>query len=183
LLPTVLDTPRLRLVPNTASHYVALMQGTHAFERSFGLPAAEGLGTFARAGDVSSVRLERTRASLAHDPWLHGFVVVERESQSAIGFLGFEGSSDIEGVVEIAYGIVPTFQGRGLATEALGIAVAFAFAHAAVGCLRAQTLPANAASGRVLAKGGFTYIGEVDDPEDGRVGRWELTRAAAGGAV
>ncbi len=112
-----------------------------------------------------------------------GFVIVERKSQSAIGFLGFKGPCDDEQVVEVAYGIVPTFQGRGLATEALEIGVAFAFLHGAIGCVRAQTLRENAASQRVLAKGGFTYIGEVVDPEDGCVARWELTRADADGVV
>jgi RimJ/RimL family protein N-acetyltransferase len=38
----------------------------------------------------------------------------------------------------------------------------------------AHTLPETSASTRVLEKVGMTYVGEVIDPEDGRVWRWEL---------
>ena len=38
---------------------------------------------------------------------------------------------------------------------------------------RAHTLPTPNASTRVLAKCCFQYIGEVIDPEDGLVWRWE----------
>ena len=40
----------------------------------------------------------------------------------------------------------------------------------------AHTLPEINASGRVLGKIGMANIGEVLDPEDGRVWRWEIRR-------
>jgi sulfur-carrier protein len=75
--------------------------------------------------------------------------------------------------VEVAYAIVPVWQGKGCATAALGKLIAFASADDQVRVLRAHTLPENNASTRVLAKNGFTKLGEVVDPEDGRVWRWE----------
>jgi len=39
--------------------------------------------------------------------------------------------------------------------------------------VRAHTKADNAASARVLAKCGFLRTGEVIDPEDGLVSRWE----------
>ncbi|PYP29662.1 MAG: hypothetical protein DMD49_12730 [Gemmatimonadetes bacterium] len=62
---------------------------------------------------------------------------------------------------------------RGFATEASTALVAFAFASGLVRRVCAHTLPAHGASTRVLAKCGFTFVGDVVDPEDGRVWRWE----------
>ena len=65
-------------------------------------------------------------------------------------------------MVEIAYGIVPVFQGHGYATEAAQAAVAFAFGSGQVRHVRAHTFPTLNASTRVLAKCGFTRSGEVE---------------------
>ena len=72
--------------------------------------------------------------------------------------------------------IVPAFEGRGYATEATEAAVAFAFASSRVLLVRAHTLPTPNASTRVLAKCGFERTGDVEDPEDGPVWRWERPR-------
>jgi RimJ/RimL family protein N-acetyltransferase len=39
--------------------------------------------------------------------------------------------------------------------------------------IRAHTMPEQNASTRVLEKCGFRWLGEVVDPEDGAVWRWE----------
>jgi hypothetical protein len=40
----------------------------------------------------------------------------------------------------------------------------------------AHTLPEENASNRALRSGGFEFAGEVSDPEDGLVWRWEKRR-------
>ena len=82
-------------------------------------------------------------------------------------------------MVEIAYGIVPGFQGHGCATEAAAAGVAFAFGDSRVRVVRAHTLPIANASTRVLAKCGFAHTGEVEDPDDGVLWRWERGRETA----
>jgi RimJ/RimL family protein N-acetyltransferase len=57
--------------------------------------------------------------------------------------------------VEIGYGIVPSRQGRGLATEALLTMLTMAWADPRVTAVVAGTDPGNAASQRVLEKAGF----------------------------
>jgi [ribosomal protein S5]-alanine N-acetyltransferase len=76
-------------------------------------------------------------------------------------------------MVEIAYGIAPSYEGHGYATEAAKALVAFALERVDVTSIRAHTKPENNASGRVLSKSGFHQVGEVEDPEDGPVWRWE----------
>lgn len=88
----------------------------------------------------------------------------------------FKGPPDADGMVEIAYGIVPAYQGQGYATEAAAALVAFAFESGRVRLVRAHTLAANHASNHVLTKCGFASIGEVMDPEDGLVWRWALSQ-------
>jgi ribosomal-protein-alanine N-acetyltransferase len=168
-----IETRRLQLIPYSPDHLLALIDGYEAFAECFGLPAAEGLRAFILSDEVSPVWLAQLRASSAADPWRHGFAVIDRASRSVIGNVGFKGPPDEDGMVEIAYGIVPNFQSRGFATEAAAAGVAFAFGSREVHYVRAHTLAMANASTRVLEKCGFEWIGAVDDPEDGIVWRWE----------
>jgi RimJ/RimL family protein N-acetyltransferase len=97
---------------------------------------------------------------------------VHRSSGNIVGFCSFKGPPT-DGVVEIAYGIAPDEQGKGYATEAAQALVAFARTFREVRVIRAHTLADGAASKRVLEKCGFQYVGEVVDPEDGPVLRFE----------
>ena len=171
-----IETIHLQLIPYSPEHLLALIEGYERFTECFGLPAAEGLRAFIVSDEVSPAWLARLHASAAADPWVHGFAVVHQESRSVIGNLGFKGPPDQEGMVEIAYGIVPTFQGRGYATEAVEAGVAFAFGNGRVCLVRAHTLPTPNASTRVLARCGFERIGEVVDVEDGLVYQWKRTK-------
>jgi [ribosomal protein S5]-alanine N-acetyltransferase len=167
------DTVRLRLIPYGPGHYLSLIEGVPEYEAFTGLRAAAGLRDFIVSGDVSPVWLERLRAATAADVWEHGFGVVHRDDGLVIGNCGFKGPPDGDGVVEIAYGIVPAYEGRGYATEAAAAQVAFASADPRVKIVRAHTLATNNASTRVLTKNGFTFVGEIVDPEDGPVWRWD----------
>lgn len=175
----VIDTARLRLQPYEPEHLLALLEGVPQFEERIGLRAAEGLRDFVVSDDVSPAWLSRLRASRGMDPWVHGFAVVHLDSRSVIGSASFKGPPDEEGAVEIAYGIVPGYQGHGYATEAAAALVAFAFGSGRARLVRAHTLPTPNASTRVLVKCGFERVGEVVDPEDGLVWQWERAEEPA----
>ena len=172
-----LETVHLVLTPFSPEHLLALVKGEECFEECFGLPAAEGLREFFVSDEVSPAWWAQLRESVAADPWLFGFATVHREDRLVVGSVGFKGPPDDDGVVEIAYGIVPVFQGRGYATEAAEACTAFAFVDGRVRLVRAHTLPTLNASTRVLEKCGFIRIGEVEDPEDGSVWRWERPKS------
>ncbi|HEV2972426.1 MAG TPA: GNAT family N-acetyltransferase [Pirellulales bacterium] len=170
-----IETVHLSLMPYSPDQLLALIEGDELFEVRFGLPAADGLRALHLSGGVSPAWLAQLRASSA-DLWVHGFAVVHRQSRSVIGSVGFKGPPDNDAVAEIGYGIVPAFQGQGYATEAAEAVVAFAFGSGRVRLVRAHTLPTPNASTRVLAKCGFERTGEVEDPEDGLVWRWERSK-------
>jgi RimJ/RimL family protein N-acetyltransferase len=128
--------------------------------------------------EVSPDWLARIAAATSPDPWLHGFALSDRATGVLVGTASFKGPPDAEGVVEIAYAIAPEHRGNGYATEAAAALAAFAFAATGVRVVRAHTAPEPNASARVLTKCGFQRIGEVIDPEDGLVWRWERSAEA-----
>ena len=95
--------------------------------------------------------------------------MVERASGLVVGGIGFFGPP-LGGEAEIGYGIVPSRQGRGYATEALLAMVAMAWADARVGTVVAGTDPGNVASQRVLEKAGFRQVSAAGEF------RYRLTR-------
>jgi RimJ/RimL family protein N-acetyltransferase len=171
-----IETPRLSLMPCVPADLVALIDDPARFEQAAGFPVTAGLREMYTSGEVSPEWMAVLRTGQGADPWRHGFFLVHREKREAIGTAGFKGPPDDGGTVEIAYGVAPSFEGHGYATEAAAALVAFAFDSGLVELVRAHTLPAANASTRVLAKCGFRHVGEVVDPDDGPVWRWERGR-------
>lgn len=128
--------------------------------------------------EVSPEWLARLRLAPVPTPWTHGVALVERATGAVVGSAGFKGPPDAEGVVEVAYGLAPAYQGRGYAREAARALSEYALGAGGARCVRAHTRADNAASARVLAACGFTPVGEVFDPDDGLVHRWERRASA-----
>jgi [ribosomal protein S5]-alanine N-acetyltransferase len=170
----LLETARLILVPSDPRQLTILYERPDEPVSIAGFRLAAELREFYASvkSQVSPQWLAGLRAA-APDPWHHGFFLAERSRGEVIGTAGFKGPPDADGMVEIAYGVVPSVEGRGYATEAAGALVRFAAAEPGVRTIRAHTLPELNASTRVLRKCGFVHTGEVLDPEDGPVWRWE----------
>ena len=110
------------------------------------------------------------------DPWLLGFRIFRNgHTDNSVGQCGFKGPPNDEGDVEIAYAIDPEWQGNGFATEAARALTEFALQQPGVQRVLAHTLPETNASVSVLARCGFNKVGEVIDPDDGPVWRFEKT--------
>jgi RimJ/RimL family protein N-acetyltransferase len=154
---THLQTKRLRLVPQTLEEVRASLERLTPAEKA----------------QLSADWLARLEHAKSVDPRILGFAFVRRDDHVIVGKGGFKGPPGDEGVVEIAYGVVPEQQGKGYATEGAEALTAFAFRSGKVRVVRAHTLPEANASKRVLTKCGFLHIGQVIDPEDGLVWRWE----------
>ena len=129
--------------------------------------------------ELSLAWLALLEGSGSVDPWIHGFKLVLRVGDFVVGGCGFKGPPGADSAVEIAYGVTLEHQGKGYATEAAEALVSYAFSNCEVRVVRAHTLPESHASKRVLTKCGFRHIGEVIDPDDGLVWRWEKHNEAA----
>ena len=158
-----IETARLRLVLESTDAVLGRIDAMSPADRA----------------EVSPDWVARVRLSTEPSPWTHGFTLLERATGTVVGSCGYKGPPDPEGVVEIAYGVDPSFQGRGYARESAAALVEFALGTSGVRVVRAHTRPENGASARVLEACGFARVGEVTDPEDGRVWRWDLVAAAS----
>jgi ribosomal-protein-alanine N-acetyltransferase len=170
---TILETANLTLRQFLPEHLVALIEAPEDFEAISGFPAAQGLRDFFVSGEVDPAWLAKLKTVQDSEPWSFGFAAIDKATMSIIGSGGFKGRPDDEdGVVEIAYGVVPSFEGRGYATEIATALTHFCFDHGAKQ-VRAHTLPVPNASNHILLKCGFRFSGEVMDPADGLVWRYE----------
>ncbi|MEO0826400.1 MAG: GNAT family N-acetyltransferase [Cyanobacteria bacterium J06639_16] len=163
------QTPRLRLVPATAHHI--------ACERDRHLELARLLNCRVPSSwPPTSVRdvLEIFETTLRERPdevgW-HTWYWIARESQPEIlvGSGGFKGPPEQADTVEIGYGTLEAFQGRGFATEAVIALTRHALKQPGVFRVIADCHVENAPSLRVLAKCGFKEVGP-----GGEVGTWRF---------
>lgn len=167
-------TPRLRLVPATPE------LGRAELDRSPRL--GEMLGASIPASwppplnDEDSMRwFLQTMEEHPDEPgWAMWYFVRAGAQPLAIGNGGFKGPPDPEGTVEIGYSVIPEYQRLGLASEAVGALLGWAFAHAVITRVTAHTLPDLTPSIRVLEKLGFS--GPVPGEESGTI-RFELPRS------
>ena len=131
-----------------------------------------GAPDFPADADRIAARLFLERVAAGVDPRPYGAFLVclavgprpraagRAEAPLAIGGIGFHGGVDGGGRVEIGYGIVPSQQGRGYATEALRLLIAVAEGLGAR-ILSAETETANLASQGVLRRHGFVQTAGV----------------------
>jgi RimJ/RimL family protein N-acetyltransferase len=161
-----LQTERLKVVLQTREEVERLIERMSEYDRA----------------QISADWLARMRASQAADPWVHACRAVHRDTGAVVGTCSFKGPP-VGGVVEIAYGIDAAHAGQGYATEVARALVAYASSCGEVHMVRAHTLPDGATSKRVLVKRGFRYVGEIVDPEDGTVSRFERSVGDNAGAA
>jgi [ribosomal protein S5]-alanine N-acetyltransferase len=110
-------------------------------------------------------------------PWV-GYVAVE--NSLPVGTCAFK-SPPVEGRVEIAYGTMPGFERRGIATAMARELVRIARQEDECLTVFAQTLPEENASTSILKKLGFRLVGAIEHPEDGQVWEWELSSPKSNG--
>jgi RimJ/RimL family protein N-acetyltransferase len=144
----MMRTTRLRIVVPTLAEYTDIrdkVRGDHLW--------AEDYPT---EGDVVMARLVLAAGEppTSQNP-LGPLQVVLEETGLAIGGIGFKGEPDDQGAIEIGYGLAPSAQGNGLATEAVLCLIDLA-RRLGLSALTAETDADNIASRRVLEKAGFT---------------------------
>lgn len=111
---------------------------------------------------------------LEKDPSLLGWgvwFVIDKEKNTVIGDMGFKGKPNSENTVEIGYGIVPSEQGKGYATEAAMTLIQWAFSFDNVDKVVAECLVDNIPSIRVLEKLQMKRVGL-----EGNMLKWQLDK-------
>lgn len=155
-------TERLELVLLGQTFLASIVSGSPGSAPSFHDPH----GFIGGAEDVVRLRLNQLEARPEIAPWLLRALVV-RETRVAVGFIGFHDAPDERGIAEIGYEVLPSFRRQGYAIEAVSALIGWAGRHG-VSTVRACVSPDNDASLALLARQGFTVVGEQVDEEDGR---------------
>jgi RimJ/RimL family protein N-acetyltransferase len=106
--------------------------------------------------DVLPLQRLATPSAAAYGIWL----VVDRETATVIGDVGFMGPPGEDGDVEIGYSVSAVHRRKGVAREAVGGLVGWAFEQPDVSAVRARCDPDNTVSVRVLERNGFEPAGE-----------------------
>ncbi len=106
--------------------------------------------------ELKKAYTEMLEGCLRHpDQWdWYAIWMIEKIDGTHVGDLCFKGLRE-NGIAEIGYGILEEYRRQGYATEAVQAACRWAFRHAEVKSLEAETETENAASQRVLEKCGF----------------------------
>jgi len=161
---TGLQTTRLELRPLPAAAAGALPEDRESAARLLGVT----LSVEWPHGDLVELLPPQAAASL-DDEAFGVWVIIERESATVVGDIGFTGPPGADRTVEIGYSVVPDRRGRGYATEAARALVDWALSQPQVGVLVAGCDQENAPSIRILERIGFIRTGDTN----GQL-RWRL---------
>jgi ribosomal-protein-alanine N-acetyltransferase len=159
----------MRLIPLTRELATALARGD--FSALGGRDLADAGAHLREVAKAYGEFYDRVPAS---PPWI-GYLAEDGATGMIVGSCGYKGDCR-DGAVEIAYFSFPAFERRGFATEMARLLNDLAWRQREVRIVRAHTLQEDNASVRILRRLGFTWCGTVDDPEDGPIWRWELSR-------
>ena len=161
--------PTVRLIEIDVAAAEILAARPDRFESKYRLSLGENAGLVQDA-------VRQTIAMLAgaprSRPW-GGYIAVGADGR-VVGTCAFKTGPDQDGAIEIAYFTFPPFEGHGVATAMARQLLEMARASQEVREVVAHTLPERNASTRVLEKSGMQCVGEVIDPDDGRVWRWRF---------
>jgi RimJ/RimL family protein N-acetyltransferase len=86
--------------------------------------------------------------------------------------LRFEGEGLAPGQVNVAYGLYPSWRGRGLATRAVDLVCRYAAGQGVTEAV-IRVEPENLASARVAQRAGFTYIRRIRETDGTVLDRYE----------
>ena len=159
-----LETPRFLLVPATAELVAQEITGSEALGRALAADVPTDWPP-EQAADALPWFLSQLRSDASLSGWLNWYGLYREDMgqrPQLVGSAGFFGSPE-DGSVEIGYSILPTFQGRGFATEIVAGLVTWALSQPSVECVAAESRADNGASRRVLSKAGFVEIGAGRD--------------------
>jgi RimJ/RimL family protein N-acetyltransferase len=151
----IIETTRLvlrALTPDDAEAIVARNRPGRSWASDYPTPGDVNVADAALLGN----------AAFAVDTMPWGlFTIVECSSGLSIGGIGFKTSPNERGEVEIGYGVCLSYQGRGVATEA--VLALCDFARRGARAVLADTDRENVASQRVLEKSGFRSYRSTDE--------------------
>ena len=168
-----IETKHLKLIACDREILKSAIQGNEILARKINVTVEDGWTEFGVAALQYS--FDKLAASAEEKNWWTYFPI-HKQDHKLIGSGGYKGKPTSNGKVELGYEIAPNYRNRGLATEMTIGLIENAFRDKRVKSIMAHTRGLENPSTRVLQKCGFKKVAEMNDPEEGLIWKWELTR-------
>lgn len=165
----ILETPRLQLISYTKEMLDAYFKGEPELAKLMGITIPSQWTIF---GEGPFHWTYKELDDPRNKQWL-SYMPVLKEKKILIGNCGFKGYPK-DGIVEIGYEVANDYRGKGFATEMAAALIKYAFGQPGVLRVQAHTLAEENESVAVLRKCGMKKMEELEDPDDGKIWRWEL---------
>ncbi|MFZ1517176.1 MAG: GNAT family N-acetyltransferase [Ignavibacteriaceae bacterium] len=109
-----------------------------------------------KAGDIDEAIafINKVNIGVANDNWLY-WVICFKDNPMLIGTICLWNLNEVENKAEVGYELIPEYQGKGIAKEALSKIIEFAFDLVQLNKIEAYTHKENLASTRLLEKFNF----------------------------
>lgn len=162
----------------TLSLLEAELNGRKTFQKELGLEVPENWPPPLYDRPALEYSLNYLKQNPDAAGWAQWYMLLRDASGknlTVVGICGLKGKPSANGTAEVGYSVLPQFQRRGFAGEALGGLLKWTFAQPSVTRVIAETYPELKPSIRVLEKNGFHLIGAGSEPG---VIRFELSRGA-----
>ena len=104
--------------------------------------------------------IEGMKKNKGQEEWTSDWNIMLLSDMITVGGIGFKGSPNEDGIVEVGYGIDENYRRNGFATEALDNIVKWALSFPEVKAVQAQTEVNNTISQKVLLHNGFQHVGQ-----------------------
>ncbi len=172
-----IDTMRLRLSPFSPAHLLALIEGEEVFKERCGVALAPGSAIFSWPAKFSRNGSKCFNPSLLPTRGCTGLPCCTPKMKKLSAARASRGPPTKLALSRLLMASCRLIGARDMrprprrdwSNSRWNTGRFASFAH---------TLPENNASAHVLKKCGFDFVGEVVDPEDGRIWRWERAVAA-----
>jgi GrpB-like predicted nucleotidyltransferase (UPF0157 family) len=154
-------TKRLTLLPLNPAQMSHYLNRPSQLEAALHLKASRSILT----GPVPGVIRSKIRKTSGMGPaqllWQTYWLMIVNDKALGAGLVGFKGSPESDGIVEIGYGIDAVVRRQGLTTEAVRGLLGWAFSRPECQAVIARTKKDNIASIRVLEKLNFSLARET----------------------
>ena len=160
----MISTARLNLFPLALNHLKTGLRSINELSTMINIPIVPTLfdGDVQRAVSMKIKKMEKEPVEL-HD-WFTYWLIVIKEVNIGAGTVGFKGSPDLNGSVEIGYGLDEKFRCHGYMIEAVSELLAWAFSHSNCSVVTAtQVLKNNFGSQKVLHHNRFNIKSEDEE--------------------
>jgi RimJ/RimL family protein N-acetyltransferase len=164
-------TPRLQLIAIT----LEMMRAGYAKAPEFARLVNAEVPSGWPPGDWDDHAFEYVVDKMTRYPDSHGwgrYIALKQPDGGRRVLIGTCGATlpiELNDDPEIGYGILPAYQRRGYATEAVAALIEWIFSHPHVKSVNAQTFPHLQPSLGVMARNGLQFAGAGPGPEEGTV--------------